>query len=251
MKQARTDAEILNTHIMKIEIWSDIMCPFCYIGKKHLETALKRFNDAAAIDVEWKSYQLDPYIPRNPEYKNTYAYLAASKGMGYDEAKQMTAGVTQAAANAGLTLDFERAVVANSFDAHRLVHLAQTKGQANTVKEGLFRAHFVEGKDVNSREILVAVGTAAGLAEAEINAVLDSDRYGDEVTKDIREAHDIGVRGVPFFVFNRKYAVSGAQPAEVLLQTLDKSFAEWRAENPKVTLTVTEGPTCSPDGRCD
>lgn len=236
---------------MKIEIWSDIMCPFCYIGKKHLETALKQFGDADAIDVVWKSYQLDPYIPRNPEYKNTYAYLAASKGMSYDEAKRMTAGVTQAAANAGLTLDFEQAVVANSFDAHRLVHLAQTQGLANAVKEGLFRAHFTEGKDVNSREVLTAVGTAAGVAEAEIAAVLDSERYSDEVAHDIREARDIGVRGVPFFVFNRKYAVSGAQPPDVFLQTLEKSFAEWRAENPKVTLTVTEGPTCGPDGRCE
>src|SRR3546814_8404965 len=150
---------------MKIEIWSDIMCPFCYIGKKHLETALAQFKDADAIDVVWKSYQLDPTIPSHPEYKNTYDYLAASKGMSYDEAKQMTAGVRQAAASNGLTLDFDRAVVANSFDAHRLVHLAQPKGLANAVKDGLFRAHFTEGKDVNSREILIAVGTAAGLDE--------------------------------------------------------------------------------------
>src|SRR3546814_8112326 len=149
----------------------------------------------------------------------------------------MTAGVRQAAASNGLTLDFDRAVVANSFDAHRLVHLAQPKGLANAVKECLFRAHFPEGKDVNSREILIAVGTAAGLAEAEITAVLDSERYSDEVAHDISEARDIGVRGVPFFVFNRKYAVSGAQPPDVFSQTLDKSFAEWRAENPKITLT--------------
>ncbi len=227
------------------------MCPFCYIGKRHLETALQQFDDADAVDVVWKSYQLDPYIPRNPEYKNTYAYLAARKGMSYEEAKEMTAGVTQAAANAGLTLDFERAVVANSFDAHRLVHLAQASGLADVTKEGLFRAHFTEGKDVNSREVLIAVGTAAGLAEAEITDLLNSDRYSDAVAHDIREARDIGVRGVPFFVFNRKYAVSGAQPPEVFMQTLDKSFVEWRAENPKATLTVTEGPTCGPDGHCE
>ncbi len=236
---------------MKIEIWSDIMCPFCYIGKKHLETALKQFSDAEAIEVVWKSYQLDPHIPRNPEYKNTYQYLAESKGMSYDEAKQMTAGVAQAAARAGLTLDFERAVVANSFDAHRLVHLSQTHGLADRVKDSLFRAHFAEGKDINNREVLAAIGTAAGLAENEVTALLDGDRYGDEVAHDIREAREIGVRGVPFFVFNRKYAVSGAQPPDVFSQTLEKSFAEWRAGNPKVTLTVTEGPTCGPDGRCE
>src|SRR5690606_25592142 len=176
---------------------------------------------------------------------------AASKGMSYNEAKQMTAGVSRAAASAGLTLDFEHAVVANSFDAHRLVHLARAKGLAGTVKESLFRAHFTEGKDINNRDTLIAIGTEAGLAEAEVTTVLDSDKYNDEVASDIREARDIGVRGVPFFVFNRKYAVSGAQPPEVFVQTLEKSFDEWRAANAKVTLTVTGGPTCDPDGRCD
>jgi len=236
---------------MKIEVWSDIMCPFCYIGKKHLETALKQFHDADTINVEWKSYQLDPYIPRHPSDKNTYQYLAENKGMSYEDAKRMTADVAQAGAQTGVTLDFERAVVANSFDAHRLIHLAQTKGLADPVKEGLFLAHFTDGKDINNREVLLAVGTAAGLTEAEVAAVLDSDKYGDEVKRDIREAREIGVRGVPFFVFNRKYAISGAQPPDTFLQTLEKSFAEWRAENPKVTLTVTDGPTCGPDGRCD
>lgn len=236
---------------MKIEIWSDIMCPFCYIGKKHLETALSQFNETGDIDVTWKSYQLDPYIPRNPEHKSTYQYLAESKGISEDDAKQMTAGVAQLAAKAGLTLDFEHALVANSFDAHRLVHLAQTRGLADMVKERLFQAHFTAGKDINNREVLIAIGTEAGLMADEIVAMLDSNRFADEVAHDIREARDIGVRGVPFFVFNRKYAVSGAQPPEVLLQTLEKSFAEWRAEHPKVTLTVTEGPTCSPDGQCD
>src|SRR5690606_388732 len=113
-------------------------------------------------------------------------------------------------------------------DAHRLVHLGQSRGLADTVKESLFRAHFTAGKDINNREVLIAVGTEAGLAADEVAAMLDSDRYNEEVTHDIREARDIGVRGVPFFVFNRKYAVSGAQPPDVFLQTVAKSFAEWR-----------------------
>ena len=227
------------------------MCPFCYIGKQHLETALKQFNDADAVDLEWKSFQLDPSVPRNPEYRNTYQYLAERKGMSYDEAKQMTAGVVQAGAQAGVTLDFEQAIVANSFDAHRLVHLAQTKGLASELKAALFRAHFTDGKDINDRETLIELAKGVSLAETTVIAVLDSDQYSDEVAQDIREAREVGVRGVPFFVFNRKYAISGAQPPEAFLQTLEKSFAEWRAENPKATFTVTEGPTCSPDGRCD
>ena len=236
---------------MKIEIWSDIMCPFCYIGKRHLEMALKQFKDADAIEVVWKSYQLDPHIPQKPAYKNLYQYLATNKGMDYEQAEQMSASLAQSAANAGLTFDFEHAVVANSFNAHRLVHLGHAHGVADAVKENLFQAYFTEGKDVNSREVLVAVGAAAGLPEAEINAVLDSDRYSDDVRYDIREATDLGVRGVPFFVFNRKYAVSGAQPPEAFLQALEKSFPEWRAEHPLVSLSVNEGPTCGPVGQCD
>ena len=235
---------------MKIEVWSDIMCPFCYIGKKHFETALKQFSDADAIDLEWKSFQLDPHMPRNPEYKNTYHYLAERKGMSYDEAKQMTAGVAQAGAQAGITLNFEHAIVANSFDAHRLVHLAQTMGLGSELKAALFRAHFTDGKEINDHKTLIELGKAVGLTETAVAAVLDSNQYSDEVAKDIREAREIGVRGVPFFVFNRKYAISGAQPPEAFLQTLEKSVAEWRAENPKVALTVTEGPSCGPDG-CD
>lgn len=236
---------------MKIEIWSDIMCPFCYIGKKHLEKALAQFDDADAIETVWKSYQLDPHIPREHHYKNTLQYLAETKGMSLVEAEQMTAGVAQTGTRAGVVLDFERAVVANSFDAHRLIHLAQTKGVANAMKESLFQAHFTDGKDINSPDVLIALGKAVGLAEADITGVLESDRYADEVARDISEARNIGVRGVPFFVFNRKYAVSGAQPPEVFLQTLEKSFTEWRAENPKIVLTVTDGPTCGPDGRCE
>lgn len=236
---------------MKIEIWSDIMCPFCYIGKQHLETALKQFDNAESINVEWKSFQLDPSIPRNPEYRNTYQYLAERKGMSYDDAKRMTAGVTQSAAQTGLTLNFERAVVANSFDAHRLVHLAHTEGLGSELKAALFRAHFTDGMNINDRNTLIALGTATGLAETAIASVLDSDRYSDEVAQDIREAREVGVRGVPFFVFNRKYAISGAQPPDAFLQTLEKSFSEWRAENPGTPLRVTEGPACGPDGICN
>ncbi|GGG97912.1 DSBA oxidoreductase [Parapedobacter pyrenivorans] len=236
---------------MKIEVWSDIMCPFCYIGKQHLEMALEQFSEAEVIDVEWKSFQLDPLIPRHPDYKNTYQYLAERKGMGYDEARQMTAGVAQAGAQAGVTLDFERAIVANSFNAHRLVHLAQTKGLGSELKTALFRAHFTDGQDINDRETLIGLAKAVGLDEAATVTVLDSDLYADDVAKDIREANDIGVRGVPFFVFNRKYAISGAQPPQAFLQTLEKSVAEWRTENPKASLTVTKGPSCGPDGACD
>ncbi|GGC35579.1 DSBA oxidoreductase [Parapedobacter defluvii] len=236
---------------MKIEVWSDIVCPFCYIGKHNFETALQQFEEAQSIELEWKSFQLDPELPKGTTYTNTYQYLAERKGMSIAQAKEMTSGVAMTGKNAGVTLNFEKAVVANTWDAHRLVHLAQSKEAGSRVKEALFKAHFTDGKDISDPDTLVAIGMEAGLDETAVTTMLGSDEYGYEVTQDILEARNIGVRGVPFFVFNRKYAVSGAQPAEVFLQTLKKAVAEWRAANPDISLDATEGPSCSPDGACD
>ena len=236
---------------MKVEVWSDIMCPFCYIGKHHYEAALQQFGESENIELEWKSFQLDPDIPKDTQYENIYQYLADRKGISREQAKQMTAGVAQAGKPEGVELNFEQSVVANSFDAHRLIHLAQQQNLGNPFKEALFHAHFAEGKDISDHATLVVLGEEVGLEGTAIEAVLNSDQYAYEVSQDAQEARNIGVRGVPFFVFNRKYAISGAQPPEAFLQTLEKSFAEWRVENPKVQLDVQEGPSCSPDGKCD
>lgn len=236
---------------MKIEVWSDIACPFCYIGKRNFETALRQFEDAPFIKLEWKSFQLDPELPKGATYTDTYQYLAERKGMSIAQAKEMTSGVVATGKNAGLALCFEKTVVTNTWDAHRLIHLAQANGAGNALKEALFRAHFTDGADISAPDTLIALGKEAGLEETAIREMLNSDRFGYEVAQDIQEARNIGIRGVPFFVFNRKYAVSGAQPADVFLQTLQKSFAEWRQANPNSFLNVTEGPSCSPDGFCD
>ena len=236
---------------MKVEVWSDIMCPFCYIGKHHYEAALQQFGESEDIELEWKSFQLDPDIPKDSQYENIYQYLADRKGISREQAEQMTAGVAQAGKQAGVELNFERSVVANSFDAHRLIHLAQQQNLGNPFKEALFHAHFTDGKDISDHATLVALGKEVGLEETAIGAALESDQYAYEVSQDAQEARNIGVRGVPFFVFNRKYTISGAQPPAAFLQTLEKSFAEWRVENPKVQLDVQEGPSCSPDGQCD
>lgn len=236
---------------MKIEVWSDIICPFCYIGKHNVETALKQFDEPAAIELEWKSFQLDPGLPKGTVYANTYQYLAQRKGLSIAQAKEMTAGVALTGKNAGVALNFDKAIIANTWDAHRLIHLAQTVNRGSAVKEALFRAHFTDGKDISDRNTLIALGKDARLDEAAIQTVLDSEQFAYEVTQDIQEARNIGIRGVPFFVFNRKYAVSGAQPPEVFLQTLEKSFAEWRKENRGNHIEVSEGPSCTPDGSCD
>lgn len=233
---------------MKVEIWSDIMCPFCFIGKRNYETALAQFRDAKAVDTEWKSFQLDPGIPVEGTHGNVFEYLSRRKGLSVSQAREMTAGVADAGARAGVELDFERAVVANTFDAHRLLHLAKKYNLGNTVKELLFQAHFTEGRDISDPAVLNEIGSRAGLETGEVTRALQDGDLAAEVRKDILEAQQIGVRGVPFFVFNRKYAVSGAQPVEVFAETLGKAFNEWREEHPVLKISGGDGPACSDEG---
>ena len=234
---------------MKIEVWSDVMCPFCYIGKRKFEAALAQFPDGAKIELVWKSFQLDPELTVTKK-QNTYEYLAERKGFSYGQSVEMHDNVTAMAAKEGLEYNFETSVVANSFDAHRLSHLAKKHGLGDAMEESLFRAYFTEGKDIADHATLRELGAAIGLDPAEITAVLESDAYAAEVRQDIVEAQQLGIRGVPFFVFDRKYAVSGAQPTDVFLETLKTSFGEWQQKNPG-GLQVNEGPVCTPDGECD
>ncbi|MGF1923212.1 MAG: DsbA family oxidoreductase [Bacteroidia bacterium] len=213
--------------MMKIEIWSDVMCPFCYIGKRHLESAMETLPFSNEIEIEWKSYQL------NPEYHNStneslYDYLARAKGMSVEQAKQLTGNVLEMAKAAGLLIDFERSVPANSFDAHRFLHFAKSKGLQNEAEEALFHAHFIEGKDVADKDSLVAIGESLGLAVEEIKQVLASDDFTEAVQYDGYESQQIGIKGVPYFVFDRKYALSGAQPVETFKSAITQSFTEWK-----------------------
>ncbi len=212
---------------MKIEIWSDVMCPFCYIGKRHLEMAMETLPFNNEIEIEWKSYQL------NPEYHNTtneslYDYLARAKGMTVEQAKQLTGNVLEMGSQAGLALDFERSVPANSFDAHRFLHFAKTKGLQNEAEETLFHAHFMEGKDIANKEVLSAIGQRLGLAKQEIDKALAGDDFAEAVQYDGYESQQIGIRGVPYFVFDKKYALSGAQPVETFKAAITQSFTEWK-----------------------
>jgi protein disulfide-isomerase len=203
---------------MKIEVWSDIMCPFCYIGKRHLELALKQFPEME-VELVWKSFQLDPTITPQPG-KDVYSYLAERKGMSLEESKQMHQHVVDRAAEVGLVYNYDKAIIANSFDAHRLLHLAKRNGKGNELKEKLLAAYFTEGKDFGDKQVLTQLGLEVGLKEEDIHTVLFTDMYAREFQADIQEAQEIGVRGVPFFVFDRKYAVSGAQPIEAFVETI-------------------------------
>jgi protein disulfide-isomerase len=236
---------------MKVEVWSDIMCPFCYIGKRNYESALSKFENRDNIEIEWRSFQLDPTIPKNSPVKvNVYKYLADKKGISYEQSAKMHEQVIQMAKNAGLDYRFDKAIVANSFDAHRMIQLAKEKGLGDASEERLFRAYFTEGKDFGDHETLVSLGKEIGLPAEEIKSALVSDVYAEKVEQDIREAAEIGIQGVPFFVFDRKYAVSGAQPPEHFLQALNQSFGEWGKDNPVISIDVEEGAICKPGEDC-
>lgn len=233
---------------MKVEIWSDIMCPFCYIGKRNYEAAISQFAGKDQVEVVWKSFQLDPTIQPAPD-KNVYQYLAERKGMSYADSVKMHERVIAMAQSVGLEYNFDKAVIANSFDAHRLIQLAKTKGLGDAAEEKLFKAYFTEGQDFGNHDVLLRLGKAIGLTETEINEALSSDFYAYQVKQDIQEAAQIGVNGVPFFVFDRKYAVSGAQPSHVFLEVLQKSFGDWQKTQQPIS-TLAGGDACDIDGNC-
>ncbi|MFE3871276.1 DsbA family protein [Flavobacterium sp. ZS1P70] len=234
---------------LKVQIWSDIMCPFCYIGKRRMEEALQNFEHKEDVEIEWKSYQLDASFVASPE-DNMVEHLAEKYRKDNDWAQNMLDNMTQNAKTAGLDFHFEKAILANSFNAHRLLHLAKKYNLANDLEELLFKAYLTEGKNVNDLATLSKLGIEVGLDAEAIAQVLNSDTYGTEVQKDQEEANAIGVQGVPFFVLDNKYAISGAQPASTFLETLQKAWQEGKFES-KVTLvnTTTEN-SCDING-CD
>jgi predicted DsbA family dithiol-disulfide isomerase len=234
---------------MKVEIWSDVMCPFCYIGKRRFEQALQGFAHKEDIEVEWKSFQLNPNMVTNPAI-SIDQYLADVKGFSIDHAKQLNNHVTQMAAEVGLTYNFDKAVVANSFNAHRYSHLAKKHGKGIEAEEQLFKAYFTDGKNIDNLDTLVELSTAIGLDTEEVRQTLEGAAFADDVKHDIAEAKYLGIQGVPFFVMNNKYGVSGAQAVPVFEQTLQKAYTEWQQENPKPKLEIIEGESCALDGDC-
>ncbi|WP_163396675.1 DsbA family oxidoreductase [Flavobacterium limi] len=206
---------------MKIEIWSDIMCPFCYIGKRQLESALAGFPDDE-FEIEWKSFQLDPTI-ESQSGKDVYTFLAERKGISVEQSIEMHKGVTERAKNVGLDYHFDKAVISNSLTAHRIIHLAKKNNLADEMEEIFFKAYFTEGKDLSDVSTLIKLGIQAGLNENKVREVIENESmFLNDVKKDIAEAQEIGVQGVPFFVFDRKYAISGAQPVEAFVQTINE-----------------------------
>jgi predicted DsbA family dithiol-disulfide isomerase len=234
---------------MDVEIWSDVMCPFCYIGKRKFEYALDQFPHKDQVNVVWKSFQLNPDMKTEPG-KNINQYLAEIKGWSLSEAQRMSDHVTTLAREVGLSYDFDKAVVANSWDAHRLIQLAKHHGLGDAVEERLFRAYFTEGRDTSDHNTLLELGTEIGLETADVHQLLISDQYAEAVKQDIYEAQQVGVRGVPFFVLDRRYAVSGAQQPETFLGALNTAWAEWEKAKPAHADSPSDGPACTPGEIC-
>ena len=227
---------------LHVEIWSDVVCPWCYIGKRRFEAALARFEHRDEVAVTWRSFELDPTAPPSAETAGTYAArLAAKYGRSPAEAQQMVDAMTATAAGEGLDFRFDLARPGNTFDAHRLLHLAREHGLQDPLKERFDRATFGEGLRTSDHASLRVLATEVGLPAADVDAVLASERYADAVRADEAQARAYGISGVPFFVLGGRYGVSGAQSPEVLLAALEQA----RADQPLVTSGG--GPACDGD----
>jgi len=232
---------------LALDIWSDIACPWCYIGKRHLEQALSTFEHAADVEIHWRAFELDPSAPAVRDRSQSYAERIAKKyGVSPAQGQQMIDRVVTAGAKAGLPFRYDLITPGNTFDAHRLLHWAHELGKQGELKERMLRGYMVEGVAIGDREALYALVADVGLDVAEARTVLESERYRDEVRADEALARELGISGVPFFVMAGKIGVSGAQPAELLREALAKAWAEHVA---KPTLeTFAEGAVCGPDG---
>lgn len=228
---------------MKVQIWSDVMCPFCYIGKKNFENALAQLPFKDEIKVEWKSYQLDPDLSDSSENKTVNQYLMERKGMPMAQIEQMQQRVKEMGAQVGIQFNQEKAIVANTFLAHKLIHLATENNLATEAEELLFQSHFLNGENISNLSVLLSIAEQLNLDRKKVETVLNSDQLDYEVKQDILEARNIGVSGVPFFVLNDKYAVSGAQPSDVFIEALTQTYSE----TVKISKTNT-GDSCSIDG---
>ena len=233
---------------MTIKIWSDVRCPFCYIGKRKFEKALDKFAHKDDVTISWHSFELDPTLQTNTDI-NSLQYFSEIKGIPVSQAKQMQQQVANIAKEVGIEFNNDKAVVANSFNAHRLIQLAKSKGHGNEIEEELFKAHFTEGKNIDDIEELVQTGISIGLDEKEVREMLASDAFSKEVKQDEMQAQSLGIRGVPFFIFNNKYAVSGAQSPDTFLEVLEQTWEEFEKENQPVI--ISEGENCSVDGTCN
>ena len=208
---------------MKIEVWSDVVCPWCYVGSRNLAAALRSFSHADEVEVEWRSYELDPRGPA--ERSGSYAERISRKyGIPVGQARASMSRIIQVGADAGIDFRFDDARLGNTFDAHRLIHLARSHGRQEELKDRLFAAAFTEGRPIGDHETLVELALEAGIPEADARRVLSSDEHADDVRADEADAIEVGVDGVPFFLIDRRFMIPGAQTPETVLAILERAW---------------------------
>lgn len=232
---------------MEISIWSDIRCPFCYIGKKKFESALERFEHKDKVKIIWKSFELDPNMQTRTDV-NAITHFCESKGIDEKQAQHMFNGAVQMAKEVGIDFNFEKSVPANSLNAHRLMHFAKSKVEVGEIKEALLEAHLVSGKNIDDIDFLVSLAASKGLNAEEVRTMLLSEDFTYEVRQDQMEARNLGISGVPYFVLDRKYGISGAQPSEVFLEALEKAWDN-QVQLQEALKTDTGG-SCDIEGNC-
>ena len=233
---------------LQVSIWSDIACPWCYVGKRRFEAALARFEHAADVEVTWRSFELDPSAPRTRPHEDQAQRLAAKYGQTRAQAQARIDQLVEVAQGDGLSLDFKNIKPGNTFDAHRLLHLAHAKAQQDALKERLFRAYLSEGQAIGEHATLLSAAQDVGLDVDAVQAVLSTDQYATELRRDEAEARALGISGVPCFVLAQRYAIEGAQPSSHMLMALQRAYAELPALPTLSTLNVEEGAICGPDG---
>lgn len=233
---------------MKIEVWSDYVCPFCYIGKRQLEKAIKDSGYEGQVEVQFKSFLLDPTTPVDAD-ESVYKNLAKKYNVSEQEAKNMTKNVALRAKEVGLDYNFDIMKNANTNAAHRLAKWAETKEKGSELSERLLQAYFLEGEAIGKIDVLLKLIEEVGLNREEAQKVLEGNAFAEDVEKDIYEAQQLGVRGVPFFVFDNKYGISGAQPQPLFEQTIEKAASE-AGLKPKLKMVGDNGSMCA-DGQCD
>jgi len=229
---------------LRVDIWSDVICPWCAIGKANLDRALERFDGADRVEIVWHSFELDPNAPAALAGDHA-EQLARKYGMPVEQARRSIERVVTTARGVGLDFRYDRIRPGNTFDAHRVLHLAAERGLQTQVKERMFRGYFTEGAAIGLPEEVERLAVDAGLDAEEVTEVLESDAYAAEVRADEADAHQLGATGVPFFVFDGRYAVGGAQPPDVLLEVLQRC---WQERTPGVEVLTVADEACGPDG---
>lgn len=235
--------------MIKIEIWSDYVCPFCYIGKRQLEMAIKSAGLQEHVEIQMKAYQLDPST-RNDDSRSVVEYLAEKYNISLDQAKQNTEGVAARAKEVGLNFNFENMQTSNTFKAHRLAKWAEMNGQGAAFSEAVLQAYFIETKKISDNDVLIEIVEQLGLSTSEALSIINSNDFDGEVRQEIQEAMQLGVRGVPFFVLDRKYGISGAQPQQYFEDTLRRAAKEAGIQS-ELKIAVDEETNLCTDDACE